>query len=77
MELIDRVSSKNAAVVLARWNRVFTFPEIWASDKDSHSIENTLSALAEDYHILHIPTIAYSSWPKDTVASLMRTVLGA
>lgn len=77
LEPVDGATYENAAVILARWNRVFTFPVIWVFDQGPHFINDTLSALAGDYQILHKPTIAYSPWANGTVQSLMRTVLAA
>ena len=40
-------------------------------------INDTLTVLANDYRILHKPTVEYSPWANGTVESLMRTVLAA
>lgn len=59
LESVDSATSENAAVILSRWNRVITSPDIWISDKSSHFINKTSPASAEDYRILHQPTVAY------------------
>ena len=77
LEPVDGAPSENAAVVLAKWNRIFTPPEIWVSDQGPHFINDPLSIIANDYRILHKPTVAYSPWANGTVESLMRTVRAA
>lgn len=40
-------------------------------------MNSTFEGMANDYHILHRLTTAYSFWANDTVESLMRTLLAA
>lgn len=77
MQPVDGATSDNSATILARWNRFFTALETWVPDQGPHFINNTLTVLASDYHILHKPTVAYSPWANGTVESLMRIVLTA
>lgn len=77
LEPVNGATAENAVTHLARWNRVFTSPEVWISDQGPHFINDTLSQLASDYHILHKPVVAYSPWANGTVESIMRTVQAA
>ena len=77
LEPVESATAENAAFHLSRWNRVFTSPEIWISDQGPHFINSILANLAEEYRILHKPTVAYSPWANGTVESLMRTVQAA
>jgi len=74
---VDAADSENAARILSQWIRTFTAPEIWISDQGPHFINETLSALAQDFHILHQPTVAYAPWANGTAESLMRNILAA
>lgn len=77
LEPVDGATAENAAIILSRWNRIFTAPDIWVSDQGPHFMNNTMEILANEFHILHKPTMAYSPWANGTVESLMRTVLAA
>jgi len=70
-------NSEHTAEVLARWNRVFTTPNIWISDQGSHFKNEVLHHLAKDHRIRHNFSVAYSPWANGTVESLMRSILSA
>lgn len=50
--------SSHAAETLARWQRVFSAPDIWVSDKGSHFMKTNLQELTRDHRIAHRPRIA-------------------
>lgn len=77
LEPVDGATSENAAILLAKWNRIFTVPNISVSDQGPHFIESTLEVLSNEYQILHKPTVAYSPLENGAVETLMRTVLAA
>lgn len=77
IEPVDSANAENAALILAKWNRVFTAPSIWVSDQGPQFINSAMDLLATDYHILHKPVVAYSTWANGTVEALMRTILAA
>lgn len=77
---LDPTSSADAthtSSVLARWNRVFTTPNVWVSDQGSHFKNQVMEQLAKAHRIRHHFTIAYSPWANGTVESLMRSILSA
>ena len=77
LEPTTSADSEHTAEVLARWNRVFTAPNVWVSDQGSHFKNAVLLNLAKTHRIRHNFTVAYSPWANGTVESLMRSILSA
>lgn len=65
------------AGALARWQRTFTAPNCWVSDKSPHFINETFITMPSIYNIQYKPTAAYTSSVNGTIERLNRDILAA
>lgn len=72
-----KAESSEVSKAISRWIDVFTRMDIWVSDQGSHFKNTVVKLLAEQHHINHHFTTAYSPWSNGSIERCCREVLRA
>ena len=73
----ESATSEVAAREISRWIHTFTPMYIWVSDQGSHFKNRVMQHLANEHHIRHNFTVAYSPWINGTVENVNRHIRAA